>query len=619
MRVTVSENAASGTGDYSGGGGIFNGDRRSTAALVMTDSTVSGNTAAAWTPVRASANARRDERRSPAARSAATTGGGIGNSGHLEPSTVTLTNCTVSGNQAICGAGGISNGSSGATLNLRSSTVTLNRRIARPERQGAGGIVGGSGPTVLRNTIVAGNIDDENPNVSYSPDCDDNGAATVVSEGFSLVGDGTHCTGLVDGVNGDQIGTGVPRSTPSSGRSPTTAARRSRTRCSRAAPRIDGGDPATPGSGGTACPATDQRGETRPNGTACDVGSFEGGGAAARSPSIAVQPASGGNVGTVQARCTARASSPAPRCKLVRAGSADVVGSGSDVGGSTITTSFDLRGAAPGVWSVVVDESRRVDGDARRRVHGRGRAAAPDLWSELVLPRAFTAGRYQSIYVVIRQPRHRRRVRRPAVARDSRTSSSSTFPFRVSAPPAQPGQVAMDWTRIAIDAPIPPPEDRDSFSAPAAGRAGGLDGALKFRVKNPPPPENCQGDECVDPSHLPFNVSADIGPPYFEPNLSRRSIAGYVEQAKEYVAEAHDAGCSVRRRDRGLRPDAARGRRRGRHRGRQRQRLPAGLQPGPADHRHRASSSRPRTRRRLARPGEPVGSRASWTTSSATS
>ncbi len=38
---------------------------------------------------------------------------------------------------------------------------------------------------------------------------------------------------------------------------------------------IDAGNPATPGSGGDACLATDQRGVARPQGATCDIGAFE--------------------------------------------------------------------------------------------------------------------------------------------------------------------------------------------------------------------------------------------------------------------------------------------------------------------------------------------------------
>ena len=40
-------------------------------------------------------------------------------------------------------------------------------------------------------------------------------------------------------------------------------------------PAIDAGNPATPGSGGNACESTDQRGVTRPQLAACDIGAYE--------------------------------------------------------------------------------------------------------------------------------------------------------------------------------------------------------------------------------------------------------------------------------------------------------------------------------------------------------
>jgi hypothetical protein len=116
------------------------------------------------------------------------------------------------------------------------------------------------------------------------------------------------------------------------------------------------------------------------------------------------------------------------------------------------------------------------------------------------------------------------------------------IPFRVSAPPSQPGQVPVDWAHIAIDTPIPPPENRSTFSLLLPVVPAGSTTTLKFRVKNPPPPENCTGADCVDPSHLPFKVSEDIGPAYFDPNLSPAVIASYVEQAKEYVKEVLTPG-----------------------------------------------------------------------------
>jgi len=48
-------------------------------------------------------------------------------------------------------------------------------------------------------------------------------------------------------------------------------------RLTSGSPAINAGDPGVPGSGGSTCEATDQRGVTRPIGTRCDIGAFESG------------------------------------------------------------------------------------------------------------------------------------------------------------------------------------------------------------------------------------------------------------------------------------------------------------------------------------------------------
>jgi hypothetical protein len=40
-------------------------------------------------------------------------------------------------------------------------------------------------------------------------------------------------------------------------------------------PAINAGDPAVPGSGGSACEANDQRGIARPQNGRCDIGAYE--------------------------------------------------------------------------------------------------------------------------------------------------------------------------------------------------------------------------------------------------------------------------------------------------------------------------------------------------------
>jgi hypothetical protein len=84
--------------------------------------------------------------------------------------------------------------------------------------------------------------------------------------------------------------------------------------------------------------------------------------------------------------------------RLVRAGFADVVGTGVGADGSVISASLDLRGVAPGLWSVRVqnpDASIATLPDAFTVEAGGG----ADLWADIVLPRAIFVARTQSIYV----------------------------------------------------------------------------------------------------------------------------------------------------------------------------------------------------------------------------
>jgi CSLREA domain-containing protein len=153
-------------------GGIFNGG----GALAVVRSTISGNTCDAK-------------------------GGGIYNgSGLGNQGTATLTNSTVSGNNATgiltSGIGGIYNEPGGSTLTLTNATVTGN--TAAGIGSGVAGVYNGSGSTAnLGNSIVA-------KNTSASMAQDLNGAFT--SQGYNLIGESTG-NGLTNAINGDQVGT----------------------------------------------------------------------------------------------------------------------------------------------------------------------------------------------------------------------------------------------------------------------------------------------------------------------------------------------------------------------------------------------------------------------------
>ena len=167
---------------------------------------------------------------------AASTGGGIFNSGD----TLTLTNSTVSGNSASIDAGGIDN--SGGTLTLTNSTVSSNSAAVN------GGGIRNGGSTTLTNTIVA--------NSPSGGDCFGGGFTSL---GHNLDSDST-CnltvpTDLpgVDPLLGVLADNGGPTFTHA---------------LLAGSPAIDAGDDAE-------APATDQRGTTRPVGSASDIGAFE--------------------------------------------------------------------------------------------------------------------------------------------------------------------------------------------------------------------------------------------------------------------------------------------------------------------------------------------------------
>ena len=90
-----------------------------------------------------------------------------------------------------------------ATTLLRNCTVSGNFASLNGTNTGGGVINQGTATQSrirLENTIVAANMADDG-----SPDV----AGAIVSGGYNLVGDGHRSTGLTNGVNNDQVGTGA--------------------------------------------------------------------------------------------------------------------------------------------------------------------------------------------------------------------------------------------------------------------------------------------------------------------------------------------------------------------------------------------------------------------------
>jgi CSLREA domain-containing protein len=221
--VTITNSTVSGNTTPSAGGGIFNRD----GGITLINSTVSGNSASL--------------------------GGGILNfEGRLN-----LTNSTVSRNSAASGDGGgiLIIGTTSRTR-LRNTTVAHNSAT-----QGGGGIRT-SGPLILTNSLVARNTAPQGPDVLKS-----GGLTAPVTARFSLLGIGNG-SGVSDGVNGNQVGS---RSTPLDPLLGPLAANGGPTRTHA----LLLGSPAIDAASTPDCPPTDQRGVLRPQGAACDIGSYE--------------------------------------------------------------------------------------------------------------------------------------------------------------------------------------------------------------------------------------------------------------------------------------------------------------------------------------------------------
>ncbi len=203
-------------------------------------------------------------------------GGGVWNWHILQ-----LSNSTVSGNSALVDGGGIVFAAPFTedvpVLNLSNTTITGN--IADSDHDGTGD--GGGimieendldfppvhGIIRLDNTLVAANID----RGGQLPDCQ----GPITSRGYNLIGNATGCT--ITGTTTGNVLNADPKLGPlAHNRGPTmTHALLS------GSPAIDAGNLAAPGSGGSACRATDQRSVARPqdgNGDGrarCDIGAYE--------------------------------------------------------------------------------------------------------------------------------------------------------------------------------------------------------------------------------------------------------------------------------------------------------------------------------------------------------
>jgi hypothetical protein len=387
LRSTITRNIS-----FSGGGGIVNANLFGTCQIVspchdgqglltITDSTISDNstTLCCGAGIFNSTGMVDITRSTISGNSTNGAGGGIANSAW----NMNLTNVTVSGNRARIG-GGIDAGGAASTVHLNNVTVADNTaQDVNDSSVGLGGGVlnGAFGTMTAANTIIAGNfaagLCGINGCFPAGNDCyTDPQSGPLTSQGYNLVQDTGACN-IVGDATGNITGKDPKLGflTDNGGQAFTHA-------LSSESPAVDAGSSATPGSGGGACAATDERAFLRPIGPRCDIGAFERSGLF----SIAdVVPSSGGNTGQVTAHLGGGGFVDGAAVRLRRSGHPDIVGARTqvDVGGASIATTFDLSGAAPGTWDVVVTNpdstSRTLSGSFTVRP-----GVGPSVWVDVV-------------------------------------------------------------------------------------------------------------------------------------------------------------------------------------------------------------------------------------------
>jgi hypothetical protein len=230
-------------GGYPYGSGIANG-----GTLTLYDSTVSGNSASDFVGGIYNYGTLTLTNSTVSGNSAPSEVGGIFNNGGL-----TLTNSTVSGNSSRVGGGIFNIG----TLTLTNSTVSGNSAS-----DAGGGIYNGGGTVIVKNTILANN--------SSGGNC---AGRPFTSQGHNLSDDGS-CAGFfifVGDLNNTPAGLDPSGLQNNGGPTKTIA-------LLPGSPAVDAipVSPVNYCTDRTGMPVTtDQRGVTRPQGPACDIGAFE--------------------------------------------------------------------------------------------------------------------------------------------------------------------------------------------------------------------------------------------------------------------------------------------------------------------------------------------------------
>jgi CSLREA domain-containing protein len=274
--VTISGITIS-NGNIPGDQGVGGGIRKNQGDLTVANTTISGNTAAIGGGIYSFQGDLTVTNSTISGNAATLTGGNLGGGIFSDTSihgVTTITNSTISGNTAGRWGGGVYN--SGGLTVIDFSTITNNTA----QVLGAGGGVAGNGNGAARievlSTIISAN---QGTDVEFVFFFTNN---PFVSKGYNLIGGGNG-TGAFN-QTGDQVGVTDPKLDPLGSYGGPTQTHRLQSD----SPAIDAGPP-TDGDP-TACPPpdTDQRGVSRPQGSACDIGAFELESTSTNSPPTAV-------------------------------------------------------------------------------------------------------------------------------------------------------------------------------------------------------------------------------------------------------------------------------------------------------------------------------------------
>lgn len=191
--------------------------------------------------------------------------------GGIEGNAVTINNSTVSGNRAGEDGGGISVFGTGSSLSLNNATITNNTADSDNNGSGSGGGIradwGGLAGSV-RNSIIAGNI------ASNGPDCFERfGRTAFLSQGYNIIGNNCGCS--FTPASGDKVGTSQSPIDPRLGALQDNGGTTFTHDLLANSPAFDAANPITPGSNVNTCLTADQRGGSRPESAACDIGAVE--------------------------------------------------------------------------------------------------------------------------------------------------------------------------------------------------------------------------------------------------------------------------------------------------------------------------------------------------------